>query len=104
MSLSESGLSTILVPRKDIHVANRSFCFVISTARIQTTSNKAKFFFHLRGRIPHTEVYRLMCDMSPPVGFGRKCPKFIAYKVFVSQFSQSRYNSLILILAVEISI
>ncbi|XP_068707283.1 voltage-dependent calcium channel type A subunit alpha-1-like isoform X2 [Montipora foliosa] len=32
------------------------------------------------GRIPHTEVYRLMCDMSPPVGFGRKCPKFIAYK------------------------
>ncbi|XP_073235068.1 voltage-dependent L-type calcium channel subunit alpha-1D-like [Porites lutea] len=32
------------------------------------------------GRIPHTEVYRLMCDMSPPVGFGRKCPRFIAYK------------------------
>ncbi|PFX33508.1 Voltage-dependent calcium channel type A subunit alpha-1 [Stylophora pistillata] len=32
------------------------------------------------GRIPHTEVYRLMCDMSPPVGLGRKCPKFIAYK------------------------
>ena len=38
-------------------------------------------FWFLSGRIPHTEVYRLMCDMSPPVGFGRKCPKFIAYKV-----------------------
>ena len=22
-----------------------------------------------------------MCDMSPPVGFGRKCPRFLAYKV-----------------------
>ncbi|XP_065072313.1 voltage-dependent L-type calcium channel subunit alpha-1D-like [Rhopilema esculentum] len=32
------------------------------------------------GRIPHTEVYYLMCDMQPPVGFGRKCPKFLAYK------------------------
>ncbi|XP_048580456.1 voltage-dependent N-type calcium channel subunit alpha-1B isoform X2 [Nematostella vectensis] len=32
------------------------------------------------GRIKHTDVYHLMCDMSPPVGFGKKCPKFIAYK------------------------
>lgn len=42
----------------------------------------SKIFYRFSGRIPHTEVYRLMCDMSPPVGFGRKCPKFIAYKVF----------------------
>ena len=34
-----------------------------------------------RGRITHKNVYRLMCDMSPPVGFGRKCPRFLAYKV-----------------------
>lgn len=32
------------------------------------------------GRITHKNVYRLMCDMSPPVGFGRKCPRFLAYK------------------------
>eukprot|EP00794_Sanderia_malayensis_P016877 gene16877-18582_t len=32
------------------------------------------------GRIPHTDIYHLMCDMQPPVGFGKKCPKFLAYK------------------------
>uniref|UniRef100_A0A7M5WIZ7 Voltage-dependent calcium channel alpha-1 subunit IQ domain-containing protein n=2 Tax=Clytia hemisphaerica TaxID=252671 RepID=A0A7M5WIZ7_9CNID len=32
------------------------------------------------GRIPHEDVYQLMCDMQPPVGFGKKCPKFLAYK------------------------
>jgi hypothetical protein len=37
--------------------------------------------FLYRGRITHKNVYRLMCDMSPPVGFGRKCPRFLAYKV-----------------------
>ncbi|XP_065654096.1 voltage-dependent L-type calcium channel subunit alpha-1D isoform X2 [Hydra vulgaris] len=32
------------------------------------------------GRIPHEDVYQLMCDMQPPVGFGKKCPKSLAYK------------------------
>ncbi|XP_057298022.1 voltage-dependent L-type calcium channel subunit alpha-1S-like isoform X2 [Hydractinia symbiolongicarpus] len=32
------------------------------------------------GRIPHEDIYQLMCDMQPPVGFGKKCPRFLAYK------------------------
>lgn len=32
------------------------------------------------GCIHHSEIYRVMCSMSPPVGFGKKCPKIVGYK------------------------
>eukprot|EP00794_Sanderia_malayensis_P016019 gene16019-17636_t len=32
------------------------------------------------GRIHHQELYALMCNMAPPVGFGKKCPKALGYK------------------------
>ncbi|XP_078343776.1 voltage-dependent L-type calcium channel subunit alpha-1D-like isoform X1 [Oculina patagonica] len=32
------------------------------------------------GRIHHSEIYKVMCSMSPPVGFGKKCPKIVGYK------------------------
>ena len=64
-----------------------NIALVLTFQLIITLEVKVWYFlvwFMIRGRIPHTEVYRLMCDMSPPVGFGRKCPKFIAYKVSIS--------------------
>lgn len=32
------------------------------------------------GCIHHSEIYKVMCSMSPPVGFGKKCPKIVGYK------------------------
>ncbi|KAM7445212.1 hypothetical protein ABFA07_006340 [Porites harrisoni] len=32
------------------------------------------------GSVHHSEIYRVMCSMSPPVGFGKKCPKIVGYK------------------------
>ena len=32
------------------------------------------------GRIHHTEMYDMLRNMAPPVGFGRKCPYRLAYK------------------------
>ncbi|KAK3737051.1 hypothetical protein QZH41_016673, partial [Actinostola sp. cb2023] len=32
------------------------------------------------GCIQHNEIYHMMCSMSPPVGFGKKCPKIVGYK------------------------
>ncbi|XP_068695384.1 voltage-dependent calcium channel type A subunit alpha-1-like isoform X1 [Montipora foliosa] len=32
------------------------------------------------GRIHHSEIYKVMCSMSPPVGFGKKCPRIVGYK------------------------
>lgn len=46
---------------------------------LSTNFHCSLFFF--RGRIPHEDIYQLMCDMQPPVGFGKKCPRFLAYKV-----------------------
>ena len=36
------------------------------------------------GCIHHSEIYKVMCSMSPPVGFGKKCPKIVGYKVSIS--------------------
>lgn len=32
------------------------------------------------GLIHHSEIYKVMCSMSPPVGFGKKCPRIVGYK------------------------
>ena len=31
-------------------------------------------------KIPHDKLCSLMCNLPPPVGFGKKCPKVVAYK------------------------
>ncbi|XP_077986579.1 voltage-dependent calcium channel type A subunit alpha-1-like isoform X3 [Glandiceps talaboti] len=33
-----------------------------------------------RGRILYTDMYEMLRNMTPPVGFGRKCPYKVAYK------------------------
>lgn len=32
------------------------------------------------GRIHYTDMYEMLRNMAPPVGFGRKCPYRLAYK------------------------
>ncbi|XP_065647840.1 voltage-dependent N-type calcium channel subunit alpha-1B isoform X3 [Hydra vulgaris] len=32
------------------------------------------------GTISHNKLYGMMCYLSPPIGFGHKCPKVVAYK------------------------
>lgn len=36
---------------------------------------------HATGRIHHTQMYELMRKMEPPVGFGKKCPTRLAFRV-----------------------
>lgn len=33
-----------------------------------------------RGRIHYTDMYEMLRNIAPPVGFGRKCPYRLAYK------------------------
>lgn len=40
-----------------------------------------------RGRIPYTSMYEMLRNLEPPVGFGKKCPYRLAYRV-----SQNRIN------------
>ncbi len=32
------------------------------------------------GRIHYKDMHRMLLNMEPPVGFGRKCPKTLAYR------------------------
>ena len=34
-----------------------------------------------RGRIQYTDMYNMLRNMEPPVGFGKKCPYRLAYRV-----------------------
>ena len=36
---------------------------------------------YFRGRINYTEMYDMLRNMEPPVGFGKKCPYRLAYRV-----------------------
>ena len=33
------------------------------------------------GRIVYTDMYNMLRNMEPPVGFGKKCPYRLAYRV-----------------------
>jgi hypothetical protein len=35
---------------------------------------------YIRGRAHHADVLKMLLNMEPPVGFGNKCPKPLAYK------------------------
>lgn len=37
-----------------------------------------------RGRIHHTDMYEMLRKLEPPVGFGKKCPYRLAYRVSTS--------------------
>ena len=37
----------------------------------------------LRGRIHYSEMYDMLKNMDPPLGFGSKCPDRLAYKKLI---------------------
>jgi len=38
-------------------------------------------FFVNSGRIVYADMYNMLRNMEPPVGFGKKCPYRLAYRV-----------------------
>ena len=42
------------------------------------------------GKIKYTQMYDMLRDIPPPVGFGRKCPYRLAYKVRIQGASTVR--------------
>ena len=46
------------------------------------------FLILYSGLIKHELLYKMMCHLTPPVGFGKKCPKSVAYKVSTNRRSR----------------
>ena len=44
-------------------------------------SLNAACFVCFRGRVHYTDMYEMLRNMEPPVGFGKKCPYRLAYRV-----------------------
>lgn len=44
---------------------------------------KGKLYFISRGRIHYAEMYDMLKNIDPPLGFGNKCPNRFAYKKLI---------------------
>ena len=44
---------------------------------------RASFHLLFRGRIHYSEMYDMLKNMDPPLGFGSKCPDRLAYKKLI---------------------
>lgn len=42
-----------------------------------------KWKLYFSGKIHHTEVYDMLKNIDPPLGFGNKCPYRLAYKKLI---------------------
>lgn len=42
-----------------------------------------KIGYFYRGRIQYTDMYDMLRNMEPPVGFGKKCPTRLAYRKLI---------------------
>jgi len=64
-----------------------TFMYVIWLLTPASADDVAKFLlgFAMRcsGRIPYTDMYDMLRNMEPPVGFGKKCPYRLAYRVSI---------------------
>ena len=98
MNLFEFGQNTILVLRKILRLLNftkKNFIF-----SIKSISRKKKYHFFceinftkkisifilvsvISGRIHYSEMYDMLKNMDPPLGFGSKCPDRLAYKKLI---------------------
>jgi len=57
-------------------------CYMIESAVDYYEKKLNWVFFVLRsGRIHYTEMFSMVRNMEPPVGFGKKCPNRLAYRV-----------------------
>ena len=97
MNLFEFGQNTILVLRKILRLLNftKKISFFPSN---QFHEKKNHFFCEINftkkisifilvsvisGRIHYSEMYDMLKNMDPPLGFGSKCPDRLAYKKLI---------------------
>lgn len=40
-------------------------------------------YYYSRGKIHYTEMYDMLKNIDPPLGFGNKCPNRLAYKKLI---------------------
>lgn len=50
---------------------------------INSIVKNAYFVFFYSGKIHYTEMYDMLKNMDPPLGFGNKCPNRLAYKKLI---------------------
>jgi hypothetical protein len=74
MNLFKFGPRTILAQRK-FFLPNKTKAIINNCPVAQSKS------FFSSGEIHYSKVYEMMTRLTPPVGFGKKCPKMVAYKV-----------------------
>ena len=68
--------SVVVVSSRGVDMDARS-CLLHSGAPLVLIRSRACF----RGRVNYTDMYEMLRNMEPPVGFGRKCPYRLAYRV-----------------------
>ena len=75
-----------------IHCAEDSYIFLPVQIKIiqKNTLQLSKKMFYINaniflfsGKISYTEVYKMLRDIDPPLGFGKKCPERMAYKKLI---------------------
>ena len=47
------------------------------------TRSYETYFFSFSGKIHYTEVFDMLRNIDPPLGFGKKCPERQAYKKLI---------------------
>jgi Voltage-dependent L-type calcium channel, IQ-associated len=55
----------------------------VSTSRHRYQPSVTKNFPVSSGKIHYTEMYDMLKNMDPPLGFGNKCPNRLAYKKLI---------------------
>ena len=45
--------------------------------------NLKPFIWNFRGKIHYTDVFNMLRQIDPPLGFGKKCPERMAYKKLI---------------------
>lgn len=59
---------------------------------LNLSRTKGKMFYcYFRGRIHYTDMYEMLRNMEPPVGFGKKCPYRLAYRVSIGHHCKHIY-------------
>lgn len=85
MNLCEYGLNMIRMQRNSLHqiklFTSQSFADCSINAILFTYY--CCFFFPLRGKIHYSEMYDMLKNIDPPLGFGNKCPNRLAYKKLI---------------------
>jgi len=73
------GKNPVGAPAVDRHTDTLIASLRISIGRERSNDNR--IVHCCSGRIHFTDMYNMLRNMEPPVGFGKKCPYRLAYRV-----------------------